>query len=102
MPREYNKNGMLKSRGIVYFPPVKKFEEALKIYEECGGMILSLEEDGFLVDEPVKIAKLYQIPSKDLELYFREALNQQNIEDSEIDDIINKWYIDEKISEIEV
>lgn len=101
MSREYDPNSMLKSKGIVYFPPVSSFEEAYKIYNECGGVIISLEEDGFLVDEPVKICRLYGIPPKDLELYFRDVLNSNGLDKEEVDKIITKWLEEEDISNIE-
>lgn len=102
MIREYEENSMLKSKGILYFPPVKDFEEALSIYNECGGMILSLEDDGFLVDEPLKIAKLYDIPLEHLELYFKDTLKNQGIEDAEIESIISSWRDEERISELKL
>lgn len=95
MKREYQEGSMLKSKGILYFPPVGDFKEAMSIYNECGGMILSLEEDGFLVDEPQKISKLYDIPLKDLELYFRDVLKNNNIEDEKIEDYIKNWKLEE-------
>lgn len=100
MSRQYDKNSMLKSKGILYFPPVKEFEEAFKIFNECGGMILSLEKDGFLVDEPLKIAKLYDIPLEHLELYFIDTLKGQKVSDEEIERIITEWRLDEKIQEL--
>ncbi|MBN2617042.1 MAG: hypothetical protein JXR64_01880 [Spirochaetales bacterium] len=93
---------MLKSKGIVYFPPVNNFYEAFSIYKECGGMIISLEEDGFLVDEPIKIAKLYDIPVDQLELYFRDVLVYNLTDDEEIEKIIYEWKIEEKISELKL
>lgn len=97
MKREFNENSMLKSKGIVYFPPVKEFEKAFSIYNECGGVIISLEEDGFLVDETIKISKLYDIKIKDLEYYFRDVLKNNNIDPIEIDKIIDNWIIEEEI-----
>lgn len=100
MEREYNSKAMLKSKGIVYFPPVKDFLEALSIYRECGGMIISLEEDGFLVEEPIKISKLYDIPVKNLELYFRDVLTTNNITEDNISSIIESWLIEEEIDKL--
>lgn len=97
MSREYQENRMLKSNGILYFPPVKDFSEALSIYKECGGMIISLEEDGFLVEEPAKISKLYTIPPEQLEIYFRDVLKSSDISAEEVDKIITEWLIEENI-----
>lgn len=97
MSREYDDNCMLKSKGIKYFPPVKSFEEALKIYKECGGMILSLEDDGYLVDEPLKIAKLYDLEIKHLEHYFKHTLEQAGLPLEEVENIINSWLAEEDI-----
>lgn len=101
MARTYDPNSMLKSRGIVYFPPVSTFQEAMEIYNECGGMILSLEEDGFLVDEPIKISRLYDIPTEHLELYFRDVLTCNNIPEEECNKIISQWLEEENISNLE-
>lgn len=91
MSREYNENSMLKSKGIVYFPPVNNFEEAMLIYKECGGMIISLEEDGYLVEEPIKISRLYNIPLEHLELYFKDVLKSNNIDEKEIEILLKEW-----------
>ncbi|MGL1891726.1 MAG: hypothetical protein OCD02_08865 [Spirochaetaceae bacterium] len=99
MSRQYKEDEMLKSKGITYFPPVKEFKEALSIYNECGGMIISLEEDGFMIDEPDTISKLYDIPKEHLEMYFKDALNN-NLESDEINSIISKWKEEEINSSI--
>lgn len=101
MSRKFIEGSMLKSRGIVYFPPVKDFNEALTIYQDCGGMIISLEEDGFLVEEPIKISRLYDIDVKQLEIYFRDVL-KNNLEDDEIDKIIKEWLIEEDILNLSI
>ncbi|QEN03256.1 hypothetical protein EW093_00560 [Thiospirochaeta perfilievii] len=98
MKRDYDPKGMLKSKGIVYFPPVESFEEALKIQKECGGVIISLEESGFLVDETSKISKLYDISLKELEIYFTSLLKEQNLLEDEIVSIINTWKEEEDIA----
>lgn len=95
MSRTYVEGSMLKSKGILYFPPVKEFSEAMSIYNDCGGMIISLEEDGFLIDEPHKISKLYDIPVEHLELYFRDVLKNNSISDDKIESIIREWLLDE-------
>ncbi len=102
MSREESGDIMLKSKGILYFPPVKDFTEAMKIYTECGGMILSLEEDGYLVEEPIKIAKLYDIPVNQLELYFKDTLNRSGVDEIEISKIIEQWLIEENIKNLEI
>lgn len=101
MSRKYNEDSMLKSRGIEYFPPIKDFNEALKTYKECGGMIISLEEDGFLVDEPIKISRLYDIKKEHLELYFRDALQHSDLSKDEVDSLISTWIEEEKINFLE-
>ncbi len=100
MSRKYNENSMLKSNGIEYYPPVKDFSKAKEIFNDCGGMILSLEEDGFLVEDPLTISKLYDIPVDHLEHYFRDTLSGQNIEKEEIEKIISSWLIEENINEL--
>ncbi|OQY38560.1 MAG: hypothetical protein B6229_05685 [Spirochaetaceae bacterium 4572_7] len=91
MSRDYDEKGMLKSKGIEYFPPVKTIDEAISIQAECGGMILSLEDDGFLVDETLKIHKLYTIPLEQLEDYFRDALKSSSLSSDDIEVIIAQW-----------
>lgn len=102
MKRDYNDEGMLKSNGIVFFPPVKEFSEALSIYKDCGGVIISLEEDGFLIDEPIKICRLYDIKPLDLELYFTAVLKDNGVDEVEIGNIISVWKIEEDIDNLEV
>ncbi len=82
---------LLKTNGIVYFPPVKTFDEAIKIYNECGGVIIPLEEDGFLVDEVDKISKLYGLSFTEIEALFRMVLTDNSVPASEVDDIIENW-----------
>lgn len=102
MSRDFSEDSMLKSKGIVYFPPVKDFKVAYSIYKDCGGVIISLEEDGFLVEETIKVCKLYEIPVKDIEYYFISVLKENEISDSEIKDIIEKWKIDEDIDNLSI
>lgn len=101
MSREYGEDSMLKSKGIEYFPPIKDFNEAFETFQECGGMIISLEEDGFLVDEPIKISRLYDIKTEHLELYFRDALTFSDLSKEDIDVIISKWIEEENINTLE-
>ena len=91
MSRKYLKDSMLKSKGILYFPPVETFAEAFEILKECGGAIISLEEDGFLVDETEKLLKLYNLKLDDLEIYFIDVLRSNNINDTDISEIIDIW-----------
>lgn len=102
MAREYNKDSMLKSKGILYFPPIKDRDEVINVYNECGGMILSLEEDGYLVEEPIKICRLYNIEVKHLELYFKQALTSLEYSQEEIDREIEKWIVEEGIKNLSV
>jgi hypothetical protein len=102
MSRDYSEDSMLKSKGIVYFPPVKDFNEAFSIFKECGGVIISLEEDGFLIEEISKICKLYDIPIKDIEYYFISVLKENNLSESEIQEIITTWKIDENIEKLSI
>lgn len=91
---------MLKHKGIEFFPPIKDFEEAFKTFKECGGMILSLEDQGFLVDEPKKICKLYGIEPKELHLYLSDTLISNGIAKEEVKIIVDNWLIEEDIEDI--
>lgn len=102
MSREYKEESMLKSKGIVYFPPVKDFSLALDIFNECGGVIISLEEDGFLVEETIKICKLYNIQVNEIEFYFIDVLKENSISEDEISKIIEQWKIDEDINNLSI
>lgn len=93
---------MYKNKGIEFFPPVKSFDEAYNVFKECGGVIISLEEDGFLVDEVKKICKLYEIPINQIELYFRDCLQNNGLSDSEIDEIITEWKVEEDIENLKL
>lgn len=102
MSRDYSEDSLLKSKGIVYFPPVKDFKEAFAVFKECGGVIISLEEDGFLVDETIKVCKLYSIPVKEIEYYFISVLKENDLPDIEIKKIIKEWKIDEDIDNLSI
>lgn len=93
---------MLKNSGIEFFPPIDNFIDAFSTYNECGGVILSLENGEFLVDEPKKICKLYGIDPKDLHLYFKQALLDNGKSQDEVDKIIEEWIITEKIEDIKL
>lgn len=91
---------MLKHNGIEFFPPIKDFQEAFKTFTECGGMLLSLEEEGFLVEEPKKICKLYGIKPEELHLYLSHTLISNGMDKDEVKNIVDRWIIEEKIGEI--
>jgi hypothetical protein len=82
---------MYKINGIEFFPPIDSFDEALKTWKECGGIIISLENNQFLVDETDKIMKLYQISEDDIKLYFIQCLKENGLAEYEINEIIKEW-----------
>lgn len=93
---------MLKNSGIEFFPPIDNFKEAYSTFCECGGMMLSLEDGRFLVDEPRKICKLYGIEPKDLHLYLKQTFLENGLIKEEVDKIIEEWLIAEKINDIKL
>lgn len=93
---------MLKHKGIEFFPPIKNFKEAFDTFKECGGMLLSLEEEGFLVDEPQKICKLYGIKPEELSLYLSHTLLENGVDKGEVKELVDNWVVEEKISEIKL
>lgn len=93
---------MLKNKGIEFFPPIKDFKEAFNTFMECGGMLLSLEEEGFLVDEPKKICKLYCLKPEELSLYLSHTLIENGVGKDEVKELVEKWVVEEKISEIKL